>query len=109
MSVFKGKLVHSNPRLTAWRNVIKEAIKQCNHPVMIGAVYAYMVFELPRPKTVNRPRPCVKPDLDKLVRAALDAIESSGIISNDSQICEIQAVKIYSEQPRLKLFLRGMI
>lgn len=51
-------------------------------------------FAFIKPKTVNRNRPSVKPDLDKLIRAVLDAL--TGIAyTDDSQVVRILAQKSY--------------
>jgi Holliday junction resolvase RusA-like endonuclease len=108
MSVFNGRICHGSKKLTAWRKLVAQALSGLDANTLLGPVYAYLVFELPRPATVKRARPSVKPDLDKLVRGALDAIEASGVVANDSQVCEIQAVKVYGDNPRLKLFLKEL-
>jgi len=110
MSIFKGRAVHSK-KLLAWRKLLVDSLKQAKAPPFTGATYCYLTFLLPRPKSVARDRPSVKPDLDKLVRAALDACEIAGLLENDSRVCEIQAVKRYcreGEDPKLCLYLREM-
>jgi crossover junction endodeoxyribonuclease RusA len=108
MSVVNGRLFHSNKGLGKWRTAIKQAIVALKLAPLCGAIHAYLVFYLPRPKTVKRDRPCVKPDLDKLVRAVLDALEASQIVTNDSQIVEIQATKCYHSEPKLKVYLKEL-
>jgi Holliday junction resolvase RusA-like endonuclease len=62
---------------------------------MQGAISLTAIFFMPRPKSVVRPLPSVKPDLDKLIRAIGDAATKAGVIQDDSQICEIVAHKVY--------------
>jgi Holliday junction resolvase RusA-like endonuclease len=62
---------------------------------MSGPVSLIAIFFMPKPKTVTRLLPSVKPDLDKLIRAIGDAATKSGVINDDSQICEIVAHKVY--------------
>jgi crossover junction endodeoxyribonuclease RusA len=60
-----------------------------------GAMHVRLEFYLERPKTSRQSRPTVKPDLDKLARAALDAM--TGIVwVDDSQVVELTAEKHYS-------------
>lgn len=112
MRVFGKCVTHSNPKLKGWRKSIVAAIldtQSLPYEPLSGPVYAYLIFLLPRPKTVKRDRPSVKPDLDKLVRAVFDACEKAGAISEDSQVVELQAVKRYAggnESPGLTLLLR---
>ena len=56
-------------------------------------------FDLRRPVRGRRSWPCVRPDLDKLARAVLDAITESGLVEDDGQVCELSAVKRYAESP----------
>jgi Holliday junction resolvase RusA-like endonuclease len=65
--------------------------------VAIGPVKVQITFHLPRPK--SRPKrhthPDVRPDLDKLQRAVLDAL--TGIAwRDDAQVCAIAAEKCYT-------------
>lgn len=110
MSVFRGRVVY--PRmLLAWRKLLVDTLRQSDEPPFSGALYCYLTFLLPRPKSVKRDRPNVKPDLDKLVRAVFDAAEQSGLVENDSRVCEMQAVKRYcraGEEPKLCLYLKEM-
>ena len=61
-----------------------------------------MTFTLPRPRSVpvhKRPRPKVRPDLDKLVRALLDALQGIAFI-DDAQVVRLEAVKEYENDKR---------
>lgn len=60
-------------------------------------VEATFVFE--RPKSVKRPAPSVKPDVDKLARALLDGITDSGIWKDDSQVTDLHVEKVYGAAP----------
>ena len=65
-----------------------------------GPVGIELIFSIARPKTVKRRRPHVRPDLDKYIRAALDAL--TGIAyGDDEQVCKIVAEKVYSPVPGL--------
>jgi crossover junction endodeoxyribonuclease RusA len=105
-------ITHANPKLAEWRKAIVRELKDGGVFPFVGAVHAYMVFVLPRPKSVKRNRPCVKPDLDKLVRAVFDACEVAGVLGNDSQVTKLKASKHYqsceADNPRLKLYLEEL-
>ena len=61
-----------------------------------GPVFVELDFYLPKPKSARRKSPYVYPDLDKLVRAILDAM--TGIIfKDDSQVTEIRTRKLYAD------------
>ena len=60
-----------------------------------------MLFILPRPKTVapnKRVLPIVPPDIDKLVRAVADSLTNARVWSDDSNVCKLEAYKIYDDK-----------
>ena len=56
-------------------------------------------FRLPKPKSVKRDVPSVKPDLDKLIRNVADALTKAGIYKDDALVISIKATKSYSDKP----------
>jgi crossover junction endodeoxyribonuclease RusA len=95
----RAVLVEANKKLPAWRQIVTEKLEAANVSCqpLIGPVDAQIVFFMPRPKSVLREYPSVKPDLDKLVRAILDAGTKAGIYNDDSQVIEIVANKFYTD------------
>ena len=105
-----GKVVlrHSDNRLVAWRGyaagmLATEAPGILNQrPVGVVATY-----HIQRPKSHYNTKGLLReaapthvtsrPDLDKYLRALLDAIQISGIIKDDSQVVALSAVKVYSD------------
>lgn len=57
-----------------------------------------LTFWMPRPPSVSRRRafPSVRPDLDKCVRAALDAMTDAGVYADDGQVVHLQAWQRYA-------------
>ena len=55
-------------------------------------------FYLPRPKSLPKrvTEHTKKPDLDKLLRAVLDACTTGGVWRDDSQVATIHARKVYA-------------
>ena len=99
----RAVLVEANKKLPAWRQAVTEKLEAANvscQPLQ-GAVDAQIIFFMPRPKSVTRLLPTVKPDVDKLIRAILDCGTKAGIYNDDSQVIEIVAHKLYAdaEQP----------
>lgn len=92
MQVFNNRLVHvKSARLKAWRQSIETAYPG---DVFDGPITIKAVFSIERPKTVKRPHPSVKPDLDKLTRGLLDALTGRAY-RDDSQVIWIDARKVY--------------
>lgn len=68
-----------------------------------GAIALTCEFFFVKPKSVRRRSlPHVKPDLDKLVRAVNDALESIAF-DNDSRVTTIRAIKRYSDKPGVRI------
>jgi len=98
----KGRMVESSKAVAPWRADVRNAAERSS-----GDAFAYgeavsitLAFVMPRPASTPKRRtpPAVKrPDLDKLVRAVLDALSSAGVWVDDSQVVEIRASKVIAE------------
>ena len=84
----------------AW--MAKARLQSCGivKPIQ-SAIELEATFFLAKPKSVkNRDYPVVKPDLDNLLKAVLDAL--NGILyEDDKQIVRIVASKAYAESPAI--------
>ena len=91
----------SNPNLKDWRNLISAGAREAMQglPPLDEPVRIAVAFYLPRPKSVKRDEPTVKPDLDKLVRAILDGLTNI-VYRDDAQVIEVQASKQYVNEDR---------
>lgn len=95
MSVFRGRIVHARSKeLRAYRDLIGSVAAQSFSQPLTGAVRVDLRFIMPKPKTVKRERPHVKPDLDKLVRAVLDGLTGVAYV-DDAQVTSVTATKRY--------------
>lgn len=98
--------LHHKPELLVWRDIVALAARAeaKRHHVQLpldGALAVRATFYLPRGKSVRRSRPCVKPDLDKLVRAIGDALSGTQglpVIREDSRICRWDVEKRYAAE-----------
>lgn len=61
-------------------------------------VELHLTFYLPKPKSVDRNLPSVKPDLDKLIRATCDALTKSSIYKDDALVVFLWANKQYANE-----------
>jgi crossover junction endodeoxyribonuclease RusA len=109
-----GRIIAANPKLNAWRQTIADQVSEKTAVRLIdGFCRVDLVFTLPRPKSVpktRRARPTTKPDLDKLVRAALDAISLPKyvqLLTDDSIVTDLHAAKRYADHtpPGVRIFI----
>ena len=96
-------MIESCKELWPWRESIRaRLIRDDGQPIerFDGAVEMQLQFTMPRPKSTPKKRtpPATKrPDLDKLTRAACDAIVSSGVIADDAAIVRADTSKRLAE------------
>jgi len=103
MKVINGYVIHSQgSALAGWRSAIALAARKAGAFPQKDAMTISMTFIMPKPKTVKREEPSVAPDLDKLIRAVLDALTAIAYI-DDGQVTEIYAKKIYGLVPGVKI------
>lgn len=94
MSVFNGRIVHQKGKqLTAWRSAIYEECRAIMEPLE-GPVRVRVTFMLQEPKTTMRALPHVRPDVDKLARAALDGLTGAAF-ADDCQVVDLRVKKVY--------------
>jgi len=93
-------IVESHPGLPKFRKAITDAIVDSNGEDMrfVGAVKVSATFYLPKPKTSSNRFPLNQRsgDLDKYLRALMDAVTKSELWGDDSQVVEIEAYKLYA-------------
>ena len=99
MKVINGHILHSQgSALAVWRSTIALSARFAGAKPLEGAMGIEVTFRVRRPKTVKREYPSVAPDLDKYIRACLDALTGICYI-DDSQVIQITASKEYADNP----------
>lgn len=113
VSAKTGKLFvrdQSGQSLKTWRQDVKRAaliargvdpegpVDVTTVPVdtITKACSVQIQFLMPKPVSVKRSLPSVRPDLDKLIRGVLDALKEAGVYKDDGQVVKIWAIKIYA-------------
>lgn len=93
----RAVLTESSAKVKPWREaVVNAAVDAMNgREPLEGPVAVFVSFRLPRPKTVKRDLPSVRPDLDKLSRSTLDALTTAQVFKDDSQVCDMHIYKRY--------------
>lgn len=91
--------------LKAWESDIRgelQSAMKLNHPDIVRALFDAPIavglrFHMMRPKKPkNKHYPTTKPDIDKLARAAVDAL-SSVLFRDDAQVVALEVRKVYAE------------
>lgn len=100
--VVNGRVVmwESSSKVKPWRNQVTKVAQliMSEHELITEPVEVCLSFRLPKPKSVKREFPSVKPDLDKLVRSTLDGL-SKVCYQDDALVLGLSATKVYSEHP----------
>ena len=96
----KPVIIHdSSAALKQWRDAVGWRARAAMHGLAMSEKEALDVaidFTLARPRTVDRLDAWTRPDLDKLTRAVLDAME--GIVyKQDAQVVSLRVSKEYGE------------
>ncbi|MEV0237596.1 RusA family crossover junction endodeoxyribonuclease [Nonomuraea sp. NPDC050786] len=96
-------------RLDPWREIIKAGARESmgryvpweEFPIT-GPVRVSLTFSLRAPKRIPPERlgwPATKPDVDKYVRGALDALTMAAVWRDDGQVVRHTATKVYDLLP----------
>jgi len=83
----------------AWARSVALIVKAIGVPIIpkgIGVIVD-VVYEFQPPRRPSRPVPCVRPDVDKLARALLDALTGVAY-EDDGQVVKLTVQKIYGAQ-----------
>lgn len=108
--VVKGRAVTTNktPALTAWRTAISDEARKVAPPALLGGalnVTCYFQFDAPKSRKKQGMTMFSRPDLDKLLRAVLDAC--TGVLwHDDSQVCILRGHKVYLSPPGVSVTVR---
>jgi crossover junction endodeoxyribonuclease RusA len=97
-----------NKRTKPWKHTVTELALAARGeaPAIDGPVIVELALYLPRPKSAPQrvKHPAKKPDIDKLVRAILDALTYARVWNDDSQVVSLLATKRFAggadDQPR---------
>jgi Holliday junction resolvase RusA-like endonuclease len=101
-----GVMYEANKALKPWRETVAATASwtMAGIPLMEGPLVLAVFFAMPRPPSVKREFPSVKPDLDKLTRAIGDAL--SGVVyKDDAQIIRLDIIQIYGDGPGAHIFV----
>jgi Holliday junction resolvase RusA-like endonuclease len=89
-------MVESSKKVKPWREAVAWQTKSKVTEPMTSPVEIALVFHLPKPKSVTRKWPSVKPDLDKLIRSTFDGLTTGGLYTDDALVIAVSASKQYA-------------
>lgn len=97
----RAVVTEDSKRSAPWRDSVAAAgvAAMGGLPALDGPLQVTIRFRMPRPRSVKRLYPSVKPDIDKLARAVLDGLTAAGVIVDDSRVISLTAEKVYAEVP----------
>ena len=99
---------NKTPQLTAWRNAIADEARKVAPPALLGGalqVSCYFTFEPPKSRKKQGMTMYSRPDIDKLLRAVLDAC--TGVLwHDDAQVCILRGQKVYVSPPYMRVTVR---
>jgi Holliday junction resolvase RusA-like endonuclease len=117
MSAFMPKngtrpLMHSvnGNKLKKWRTEVGKSAALAVRGTPAGkkvGLRVNVVFVLPQAKSNKNVEAVNKPDIDKLVRAALDGMTKI-VYEDDCQVVELHASKEYGSDPRMEMIVEEM-
>jgi Holliday junction resolvase RusA-like endonuclease len=89
-------MVESSKKVKPWREAVAAQTQAKVQAALQNPVEIALVFHLPKPKTVTRKWPAVKPDLDKLIRSTFDGMTTGGLYTDDALVIAVSASKQYA-------------
>lgn len=97
----RAVVTEDSKRSAPWRDSVAAAgvAAMGGLPALDGPLQVTIQFRMPRPRSVKRLYPSVKPDIDKLARAVLDGLTAAAVIVDDSRVISLTAEKLYAEVP----------
>ena len=108
--VVKGRAITTNktPALTAWRQAVADEARKVAPPALLGGalnVSCYFTFEPPKSRKKQGMTMYSRPDIDKLLRAVLDAC--TGVLwHDDAQVQILRGHKVYLSPPHVDVTVR---
>lgn len=101
-------VTNKNPNLNQWRELVSSEARQHAPPALLeGAlcVSCYFMFSPPKSRRKQGMTMYSRPDIDKLMRAVLDACTSI-VWRDDAQVMILRGQKSYLDPPGCRITIR---
>ena len=112
----RHKITYTPEKTRSYEALVRTSYQaQCRFdPPLHGAVKASIIAYFPIPKSATKTereqmlagivRPIVKPDMDNIIKAILDALNGYAY-KDDAAVVEVKAEKRYADTPRVAVIL----
>ena len=92
----------SNTKLKSWTKDARKAAMAAKVPLIYKphGVSLNVRVEFVKPKTAKQSTPSVRPDIDKLLRAVMDALTNVAY-QDDSQVVSVTSTKVYGPSEKV--------
>lgn len=108
----------ANPNLQGWEQVVRNSLGTAGVALLTGPVVVTLCFILPQPQSkAPKPRsadpfkrspvPSGKPDIDKLVRGTLDALNKIAF-EDDGRVVDLHVSKRYGEPIGVEIIVKPL-
>lgn len=101
--------------LRPWRSdiawTVRDAKDKSRSWPLTGPIAIDLWFTMPKPRSAPKRRrsyPDRRPDVDKLSRAVLDGLKTAHAITDDGQVVQLHATKVYPTEHPMALDLPGL-
>jgi len=118
--VVKGRpiVTSANKSVKGWEQTVRNALGMASVVLIKGPVAVTLWFTLPQPQTrapkprsadphKRNPVPDTKPDLDKLARGTLDALNRIAF-EDDARVVDLQVSKRYGKRVGVGIMVRAI-
>lgn len=101
-NVGNGVMVEASQRLPDWRRTVAMQVNAAMRKAGVHTVPNHspvrlsLTFILHRPQRPVNARHVTKPDLDKLLRAVMDALVVGALLADDAQVFAVNLLKRYA-------------
>jgi Holliday junction resolvase RusA-like endonuclease len=113
-----GRMIEQSKRVRPWREAVKEAALRALENTaahrLDGPVRLDIAFTFDKPASAPKRRrtwPTTRSsgDIDKLQRSTLDALTDAGVFKDDSQVIDVHARKVFTDDPASPLAVPGAV
>ena len=103
-----GVMIHARAAdLAVYRATVAQTAKKHIRTPFAGPIALQAGFRLVKGKSVKRDLPTVAPDVDKLLRAVMDALTGVAYL-DDAQVVQVTASKQYGETPGVDIGIKEL-